>query len=270
MVLNSQRTIYGLNLQMNMLLNMPYVDLPNTTLNEKFNILVSQPIPDDTFPRLKYIAIGKGGSDIIDDSEYKFSKHSAADAALFEHIPFIVRPVTMDLLPQERSNYRFRVVQNIDGVDYACYYLKIITKVLNKPGLYKVTTSSIEDSKLEYMLTNTSQFLNPTPRIVSEDYLDPIKTEYYAKTTKIGFMLYDSEIEEIDTALTILYGEHDFNLTEIALCSGIDNDLESGIEASNVTVNFFVNIDINIKSNLAASNDIIKSIEIGGLEPFVV
>ena len=121
MIINSNRTIYGLKLQMDMLLGDRWTPMPNTTLNEKFNIGLNAPQPS-SYPTLKYMCLGVGGSSIIDSQTgYRFSTHRAIDAGLFEHIPFIIRPIDQDLTLEERSKYRFRIQENINGNQYYCY-----------------------------------------------------------------------------------------------------------------------------------------------------
>ena len=235
MILTSQKTMYADNLEMNMLLGINQIDLPNTTLNEKFNVLPSQTIANGVYPKIQYLAIGVGGTDIIANANYKFSNHSPIDAALFEHIPFIMRPTTNDLLPVERANYRLRVLETHNGIEYACYYLKVITTVINKQGLFEIDIINGNPS-MRYFNTNSINLLTPTPRIVADNYLDITKNTYYAKTTKIGFTLYINEMEEINNVLTIIYGDTTRSISEIGVCTGIENILpDKSIEAVNVT-----------------------------------
>jgi len=244
MIINSQRTLYGLQLQMHMLLHKDYTPLTNTTLNEKFDILKSEEIAEGEYPKLDYIAIGIGGTEIIDNSDYKFSKHKAIDAALFEHVPFVMRELDNDLLPSDRVKYRFRKIEIFDNTEYACYYLKKFERVIMQDGLYVIDTQD-NQSILKFMDTDRSDLLNPVPRLV-KDYLDISKNSYTANTAKIEFSLYIDELAALDTVMNIRYGESK-NLTEIALCSGIDTEIDGGdnMEAANVIVNYFVGIDIN-------------------------
>ena len=65
MVKASQITVYGLGLINAMLSNRPYNVYPNTTLNEKFNVLAKEHVISTSkslvYPRLKYFGIGIGG-----------------------------------------------------------------------------------------------------------------------------------------------------------------------------------------------------------------
>jgi len=262
MILNSQRTIYGINLQFNLLTQKPHKELINTTLNEKFNVIPQYPIPIGIYPKLQYYAIGIGGTDIIDNTSYKYSKHRSIDGALFQHIPFVVREVTADLNSLERTRYRFRVTQNINGIEYALYYLKVIPKIINRDGLFEVETKN-GISKLQYMDTNRSDILNPVPRIV-ENYLDPSKNVYIAKTIKTEFSLYADEMAEIKAGIDLL--GFTGNITEIAVCSGIDVETTDENEASNVVVNYFVEVDINTTLYINTTTDFIRNIELAGVE----
>lgn len=269
MILTSQKTMYATNLEMNMLLGINHKDLPNTTLNEKFSVMPLQAIPSGVYPKVQYLAIGIGGTDIVDNTNYKFSTHSPIDAALFEHVPFIMRPVTSDLQPMDKANYRLRVVETYGGVQYACYYLKTITTYVNKQGLFQVSIDN-GNPTISYFDSNSVNLLTPTPRVVSADYLDMTKNKYYARTTKLGFTLYANELEELQNVFNIKYGTTNKVISEIAVCTGIENTLaDKSIEASNVTVAYFVGVDLMLQTYIETSTSIIKSIEIGGIDPSV-
>lgn len=57
MTTSSQRTLFGIDLQLAQLYGEDYTCLPNTTLNEKFNILPEINVPPGQYPTLKYITI---------------------------------------------------------------------------------------------------------------------------------------------------------------------------------------------------------------------
>ena len=264
MIINSQRTMYNVNLTMDMLMGKDHKELPNTTLNEKFNVLSLEDIPSGTYPKLDYIVVGIGGTEIIDDSPYKFSKHKSIDASLFETVPYIIRPLDQDILPEQRKAYRLRTTININGTDYIAYYAKKITNYISRDGLYEIESINGIHT-LKFMSTNTDKLLNPTPRLVG-NYLDIEHKKYNAKTVKVEFSLTKDEMTELENSMNIIYGKV-VPITEIGLCSGVDKLLDSGdTEATNVVINFFVEVNLDTTIYIMNNKQILRNIEIGSLE----
>ena len=65
------------------------------SLNEKFEILkdtAAITLEKGFYPEINYFCIGNGGSTLASGVKgYTYSRHSALDAALFNHIPFVLR-----------------------------------------------------------------------------------------------------------------------------------------------------------------------------------
>ena len=270
MIINSQRTIYGMGLQLAQLNGTPYKALLNTTLNEKFSILPTVSLAEDTYPSIKYFAIGVGGDAIVTGVDnYSFSKHKATDAALFEHIPFIMRTVDNDLLAVDREKYRFRKILNIAGVEYVCYYLKVIDFTEARQGFYIV---SVNDgiSTLSVFNTATDEFLNPVPRDPSKGMVDLENTKYVSSIANLKFSLYREELQEVSDNIDLLYGtDHTKNLTEIGICSGVDVLLDGYHEASVAQVIYHTEVDINTAGMLLEEGELVRVLEYGGSEPRV-
>jgi len=268
MVINAQRTLFGVDLNLCTLFNKPYTILPNTSLNEKFNILSDVVLETNTYPTLQYYTIGIGGSNIIDDNNtYSYSEHSPLDGALFEHIPFIMRPIYDDISITEQSKYRFRIIETHDGEDYVCYYLKVIPQVVLRDFFYNIKTKN-GLSTLHLLDTNTADILNPLPkdRTVTIDNIDTL--EYVAKTAKLEFSLYKDDLEDIISVMTIL-NKPNTVLTEIGICSGVDVTEDGVTEASCVQILFHSTINIDFLLAYNNNDSIIKAIELGGSEPMV-
>ena len=266
MILNSQRTLYGANLSMNMLLGLPHTDMLNTTLNEKFNLNKNIPIPTGTYPTLKYMTIGTGGAYLTDAATYQYSKHRSTDAALFEHVPFIIRPITSDLIGVERNKYRLRVIETHNSIDYACYYAKVIPNIINKSTINELTTTNGLTSIRE-IPTSSIGILSPTPRVVT-NYLDQNVNSYSVKSAKVEFNLYQADLNEIRSAMTIRSGTIK-HLTEIGLVAGIDKVINNSIDIVNATMFYFAEIDIDTQVFIDTNTDLIRNIEIGGMEPIL-
>jgi len=263
MIINSQRTIYALDLQSHMMLGQPYETLPNTTLNEKFSFLSTE-TTEGKYPTINYLCIGVGGGAKAGDSRLKHSTHTAKDASLFEQIPFVMRTIDNDLTPDEQLKYRFRIREIHNNIEYFCYYLKVIPDIDMKAGIFEV---NIVDNvgKLGYFDTNRTDILYPEPA-TNTNYLDYENTRYLAKSMKIKFELDMENIDDIDNVMNILYDGNN-SISEIGVCSGLDIILPTGqVEAKCIQVNYFVDTDIDLTMDINVDGRFIRSIEIGGSE----
>jgi len=276
MILNSQRTIYGLDLQMAMVAGLPYTIRPNTTINEKLNILPTTPLPADTYPTMRYYAIGIGGLNIVQDvAKYSYSMHQTTDAALFEQVPFVIKPVANDLPADERAKYRMRVVKVIGGVEYSLYYYRLIDMNNIDNDIYKITVAN-NIPKLTRFSTDTDKLLNPIPRDPSTTLFNTSNTDYITKILKLPFILHREDLVEIEAALTLLYGiNHGKHLREIAMCSGVEKDVDPAIygyskEAVNSQVMFHSTIDVSSSLLLSQNEELVRSISLGGQEPLIL
>lgn len=267
MIINSNKTNYCRKLETAMLLGKPYNALANTTLNEKFNILVNNKPTD--YPRLKYYAIGVGGHDIIDGNVgYTYSEHDSTDATLFNHVPFVMVPVTEDLTSTEQANYRFKIKETYGGVEYYCYYLKLIPSVDYNDLLYVVNVTDNVPS-LSVLDTHTDKFLNPVPKSRTANPTVIDKVSYVVNVAKTEFSLFNAELVNINKAIEIKYGNK-YKLTEVGVCFGEDITTTTGKEAVGVQIAFHIKVDINTSILINnATNNIVRNIEIGGVELLV-
>ena len=101
------RTIMGSALQSALLLGIRPQILPFTTLNEKFGVLADAKLNEGEVPHLGYFAIGNGGHRNRvggDGTPYSTPHHRVSShAALYRHLPFVLRPVDNDLSVSERA-----------------------------------------------------------------------------------------------------------------------------------------------------------------------
>lgn len=273
MVRSSQRTLYCNDIQLHSLFGKPYQPLENTTLNEKFSVLPNQIPTAGTYPTLKYLAIGCGGSVIIDNvNTYDYNEHLPVDGALFKHIPFVIRKATEDLTVTERQGYRMRALVNINGSMYACYYLKVITDYELKPIFNIIRTMesgvTINSPTLSIMDMTKSTILNPEPvnRKLTFDNMNTL--DYSTKIAKINITLSARELEEIKNSIDLMRFPNS-NITEIGLVTGVDvpNGGATEVIASQIAIHISVNIDI--AAAMARGTSLQKAIEIGGGEPLI-
>lgn len=224
-----RRTVYGADLQTCQLLGLPYTPKPHTTLNEKFGINAAASIGVNEKPIMQYVAIGIGGHTAIAGAGGKIKihpvQHSASDAALYEHIPFVMRPLDNDLSSTEMARFALRKVLTHAGVDYAAYYLRRIdlagvsTKYKKKTvlaGVETVTDFVPDASCLSPVAPTTAPGANTT----DGTYI------YATAQVKIAFDAFD--ITEILNATKLLYGQEDYAiLSEFGFCTGIDRQMQA-------------------------------------------
>jgi hypothetical protein len=273
------RTIYSVYLQTCKLSNARFEIIENTTLNEKFNILPMQTLQDGETPALNYLTIGNGGHKYVDNLGAPAIKevfHNPQHAALYNHLPFVIREPNNDLSDQEILNYRLRVPITIAGNQYIAYYMKKIDSSVSKPTIVNI---HVEDD------TTKATFYYPDPSVLSpippnthanitDDYAD-----YIATVDAVNFYLSVDELTELRNAYTILYGVNEEPIiSEIGLCSGVDriaNREVTGInvpytEAIAVQMNFFINVYFVVQDFIGnVPGPIDRMIEIGGMEPII-
>lgn len=265
MTVTAQRTMYGASLQLSMVLGKPYIVPANTTLNEKFNILPAEKLPDGAYPTVQFYAIGVGGQDVISGNEgYNYSKHSAVDAALFQHIPWIMRTLESDLNKDERTEYRMRTVEVFNGVKYACYYLRKIPDIEFRDYFYKVSTVN-GDTSLSIYSTSTDKLLNPEAKVRTVNTTNINGSEYVTKTSKLKFSLAVSDMTELDTVLSIR-GLATKKITEVGVCSGYDVTTDEISETICTQIAFHIEVNMNLAEHLSTDSIISRYIELGGME----
>jgi len=218
-------TIYGSYLQTCQYMNLPFVAAEHTTLNEKFGSNEGIVLASDDMPFMQYVAIGNRGHRFTTGADgvplINIVQHQPTDAALYGHLPFILRPLDNDLTPAERANYRMRVIETYDGVLYAAYYLKRLN--------FTNTTPQMELREINNGVITTTPFvpgvgnLNPTPPAIDPGVVLTSSGNAVAVTSKVPFTMDEWEINELLAACMIKYNDDRYAMiTEIALCSGID------------------------------------------------
>jgi len=138
------KTIYSSMLEQCQKKQQVYTPMAYSTLNELFSVQPDATYPNGTYPQNHYVAAGRGAHLWRQTTDNKTAigtaVHSPTDAALYEHIPFIIRPVSNDLTVAERTGYGMRTLITVSGVDYFAYYLKRIPFDTALPIVEIVTT----------------------------------------------------------------------------------------------------------------------------------
>lgn len=264
MIIASQRTHYASLLQLAMVTGKEYIPIDNTTLNEKFGIAPG--VRGGTFPTLKYYTVGVGGNDVIvGNGGYSYNSHRPTDAALFNHVPFVLVPINQDISEAEQIKYRFKIKELINGEQYYGYYLKLIPNINFKNSIYKVFVNGKGDNLLSIFNTNTDKLLNPEPenRIVGISNYNT--SEYTAVNLKLEFSLFNEEMYNLQSAINLKYGSNR-RLTEIGICHGTDKTVNNVLTAVDVQIGYHVRVDFDMAMYINNNENILRSIEIGSME----
>lgn len=272
------RSIYGASLQTVLLCGLPYSLTPNTTLNEKFNIQAGVLPQNGAIPRVRYFAIGEGGHRTLagaDGVPYTAPvPHNGYDAALFKHVPFALRKLDDDLTAVERQRYGLRKIEQINGVEYAAYYLRRIDTDGVAP-LMEFTTVNNGD-KTTSPFTPTSANLNPTPLDVPAGGAIVTSGDYLSASAFLDMALTAQDIEEITNAALIKY-ENDLRavISEIAIVAAVDQ-IVTGLGANGASITYTEALAATVVTFVAAyhvlpytQDGLDLSVNLGDTEPLL-
>ncbi len=274
---NNVRSIYGAYLQTCALLGFNVDIKPNSTLNQKFDLFPNEIFNTGETPTVKYLTIGNGGHTAsmgVDGLPLiNPVPHSPRHAALYNHLPFIIREVGEDLTPGERLLYRLRVPRTIDGVNYMCYYAKVLDMSMVEP---KIELRNNTDGIITATdFTPSLADLNPVKPVIPVNGNITSTGNYLASTAKIEFVMNEAEITELLNACNIIYGSDNYAfISEIGLCSGVDRSLMGNFggppsaytEAVGVQIMNFISTAIPA---YALSTSITQTIDVGSTSPLL-
>jgi hypothetical protein len=274
------RTIYASHIQTNKFLkdHQPFTILPNSTLNQKFNLFPNEVNGANEIPSLGYIGIGnKGASYDIGADNYVLTKpipHLPRHASLYNFIPFVAKPTDNDLAPADREKYRMRVITTISGKEYALYYLKKfdMSNVTCDVELRNVNDGVITTTPFTPQLSD----LSPTPPTVSNTNLNNPNGDYLVSTAKLTFTLNQDEINNIIDACVLLYNDERYAvINEIALCTGIDRTLSG--QFGNTTAPYTEVVVAQVAAFISQYNALYRTttsltrvFDIGAVDPLLV
>lgn len=231
---SATRTVYSSYIQTCLLLGLPPTYPANTTLNQKFGILQDVLPAQTDRPRLGYYGIGNrghqmvvGGNDSGATGIYKPEpvQHRATDAALYGHLPFVLRPLTNDLTSIERARYAMRREEIHNGSTYAAYYLRRLDTTNVTPMM---ETKVITDGQANTVpFIPNSSCLNPTPPNIASTGVNVTGGEYVSASAKLSLSLTPDDAAELLNVARILYNDEGYAIiSEIGLCTGVDKVIQ--------------------------------------------
>jgi len=266
-------------LQLNQYLGIAPTVLTNSTLNQKFSVQSSATPTSSEVPTLQYICAGINGRSISTGSDGIAltipNQHQPREAALFKHIPWLVREITNDLDATTRADYRLRAVETYGSTQYACYYAKVMDLSDVTPSLVIRTIDDETGDVTETAYTPTASDLSPTPTSLSEGQSLVASGDYIAATAKITVTLSSSDMEEFANACEIIMGDENYAvISEIAICTGADRTVTATINSVSTSyaeviacqVASFISTEI---SAITATSGASLTFDVGNVEPLL-
>lgn len=230
------RTIHAAHLSTHKTIGVPYVPLPNSTLNQKFNVYPEELPMNGEYPNVAYVAIGrrgaKLGSSTSGDPIPVQVPHSPKHAALYEHMPWIVRRLEDDLSASQRKRFRMRVpFTGKDGNAYVGYYLMAIDMTNVKPTaeLRHVENGKITSTVFEPDVGD----LSPKQIVMDNVNIKNPNNDCLVSTAKLEVDLNATDIAEIINSFTVIDGDASGAvISEIAVVSGVDRIMQTNISGA--------------------------------------
>lgn len=276
------KTMYTSDILTALLFNEDYVPLPNTTLNEKFDIALSKQEETTIIPELKYLVLGNGNVSSFGDASsteinLAYANHLVKDGALYNHIPFVVRTLSNDLTAAERTVYRLRVTKTIGGTEYVAYFGKVMNNNTDSRSVNEVVVNSDGSRTISTFNTNDPTILSPVFQETHGD-ITVDSSKYVVVTRTANITLTAEEIVSIKEGIDIWYSEgtaeeRSHYITEIGLCTGNDVTTDEGYDEAIVTqLAFILETSSEYDLDVAIANDegITRNIDLGGMEPYAV
>lgn len=275
---NATRTVYGAYIQTCLLLGVPPVYPEHSTLNEKFGIQSGVLPTSEQFPRLRYYTIGNKGHQLVVGAQGipkpEPVQHRATDAALFGHLPFVLRPVANDLTAGERARYALRREETHEGVRYAAYYLRRMDMTNVVPAMeYKVVSGGTEQTSP--FVPNSSN-LNPTAPQVNNTGVNVTSGDYVSASGRLGLIINEAEAAELLNVAKVIYDDEGYAIiSEIGLCTGVDKVVQVTSSAGG-TFNFNEAIGVQIATHVSGMYPMVFSntgvtiaLNVGATEPLL-
>lgn len=253
--MNTTRTPHGAALQLSQLFGKPVMIQEFSTLNEKFDNFESESPTNTEIPIARYICIGNGGHRAVSASNVTSIQavpRLTLASALYNHIPFTMRPLSDDLTVTDRMKYRMRVVEEHGGVDYAAYYLKIF-------DISDVTITSDHTA-----VVGDLSPVSPTGTT----------TGSIGTVAQIPFVLEANEITAIKDAQMIIHGVEGFaTISEIGLVTGVERIVSGNFNGVDVDYTEVIGAQLHSSSNAGRLLDFSESVStpttltVGTLDP---
>lgn len=211
------RVMFGQSGNLEQIVGLQALNDTQSTLNAKYGVEATT-LPT-THGALNYFGVGINGKrNISTGNRSQPNDVLFTNMDLYGSIPIRMVPVEQDLDPLERQNYRMRYVRTVgtDTQKYACYMLKVLTKVNSQIKFYKLDSSgNMEEYTPDY------SNLNPTPPTATTD---GTAQNAGAEINAVAVVTVTLTGNELSEAISILYGGDATygTISEIGLYTGTD------------------------------------------------
>lgn len=272
------RTLWGARLQTILLCGLPYTNVQNTTLNEKFGVQAGVVPANNAIPRVKYFCIGNGGHRNLtgsDGTPYTSPiQHDPGDAALYRHVPFLLREPDNDLTVSERANYAMRKQIVVSGSNYIAYYLKRLNMTDVVPTINTNTVLDGVTTTTPYVPTSAN--LNPVPPAIPPTGVITTSGDYLSTSAVLRLDFTAQDVAELVNVAEIMY-DNDLRavISEIGLVAGVDQIVQ-GIGPGGGQISYSEAIAAQITTFISAYYSVGFSnqgfdfgLELGAIEPLL-
>jgi len=212
----SVTTIIGLLNEFESMTALQQTVLSKCTINAQHNVIPTV-MPTKT-PQLFYFGIGINGYYNVNQDTPPLSQPympAATDMDLYQPIPFRIVPITADLSPTERAQYRMRTMQTFNGTQYFCYWLKLINFTTKEVEVMQVNPTGGETP---YVFNPKN--LKPIPKKSSTGQIVNASGDTVIVSLSGTCPILGSEIVEV---INIMYGDLRFaNISELGFYTGQD------------------------------------------------
>ncbi len=273
------RTIYGSRIQSELLLGIQHSHIDNTTLNEKFDIQAGVMPANNVVPTLGYFCIGMGGHRNMTGAESQpypeEIKHSPSDAALYRHLPFLLREMGNDLTTAERQRYAMRKLVTINGTSYIAYYLRRLSKTGAVPQmLYNVPNDTGGETITNFVPTGSN--LNPTAPAISPTGVVTTDGSYLSASSTLSLSFSESDVSELLEVGRIMFDNpKQVVISEFGLVAGVDQVVTSSVATG--SVNYIEALQATVIAHITAfyamayqNQGLDHTLEVGAIEPLLV
>jgi hypothetical protein len=274
---NTTRTAIGAFLQTHQLLGLlPYEVVPYTTLNEKLGIASNLTLGPNEMPSARYTCIGNGGHGVKSGATLPGVpvplQHSPEDFALFNMLPFVLRPIGDDLNSTQRARFGLRRIEEHSGSYYYAYYLRRLDLTNMQVKLLLKSVTGGVTNITPYVPTSSN--LNPTPPDLTNTGTNVPTGDSLAANAKLPVIYDETDIAEIVNAVKVIYGDEDLSIiSELGLVSGVDRVIMTESTGS-TSINFNEVLAAQIHSHIAgiqllrfANKAITSNYNVGATEP---
>lgn len=252
-------------------------NLPNATLNQRFNIFPDEVFLPNDSPRIGYLLIGYGGHvSRVGANNVSYWERQPALArftSLYKPRPFVLRTLDNDLTLEQRANYRLRRLETHNGVVYVAYYARVLDFSQSTLELSYVAVDG--DNLTITPFEPTLADLNPTPPVLANVGQTVTTGDYLMTTQKVVFSFSESDLADYLQVAAILDGTENLAIiTEGALCFGVDRQVQGnfgGTQTYTEVIRAQIATFFNTKYSAAVDSQLFTiTFDFGNNEPLLV